>query len=253
MSKRKRVSPKSLKASKKPRVITTTKTQSLVLSRPLMGSTRVPADLTALRAEVKALDTVGGTFAINTTGTILPLNLIRAGASFFNRIGRRVELKSLMIKTNIVPLRTAAVQDYLRMAIIYDRQTNGANPTLQDIFQTTDQAGANTLSVFSDINLNNRDRFHIFFDKRIVLPSLNVAAGVITQLGPADPIQPWVNVFKFIKLKGEVTQFKADSAPAVVGDIATGGLFFVSYGSQAAAAEGWQGNVETRLRYNDHA
>jgi len=52
-------------------------------------------------------------------------------------------------------------------------------------------------------------------------------------------------------LGGELTQYKADSAPAVIGDIATGGLFMLVLGNQAAGAEGYSVLGKTRLRFND--
>lgn len=211
----------------------------------------MPGTLRSNKSELKSLDVPFGASAINTTGAITCINMIRAGSSFFNRVGRKIEMQSVRLKASIVPLRTSAAPDYARILIVYDRQSNGALPALADILQTTDQAGTNTTTSFSGVNLNNRDRFVILRDHHIVLPSLSVAAGVVTNPGFVDQVSRAFNFDDYVKLKGLVTQYKADSAPAVIGDIATGSLLLVTVGSIAAAAEGFQADVETRLRYRD--
>ena len=202
--------------------------------------------------EIKALDMPYATYTLNATAVITPLNLIRAGSSFFNRIGRRIEMKSLHFKGLISPLRTVAAGDYVRVMIVYDSQTNGAPPNISDILQDTDQAGANSTNSYSSINLNNRDRFKVLCDYRIVLPSATVTAGVISNPGFIDPTAVSFDLERFIKLKGLPTYYKADSSPAVIGDIATGGLYLVTYGSIGAGSEGFQLVASTRLRYNDN-
>lgn len=211
----------------------------------------IPANLRAFGSETKSIDTPGFVVNLNTTGSVTGLNFIRAGNSFFNRIGRRVELKNITLSCSITPLRTVAQPDYVRVMVIYDRQTNGAAPVLADILQSVDQAGAATNTAFSGINLNNRDRFKIFIDERITLPSTTVTAGVITNPGFVDPVKTTFNIKRFAKLGREITQYKADSAPAVVGDISTGGLFLLAVGSIAAGTEGFNMVVESRVRYND--
>lgn len=226
--------------------------------RPVMGGNRLPANLRSFAGEVKALDLpVQSTQGLNATGSVISLNLIRAGSSFFNRIGRRIELKNITFSAQIQPLRSSALgtSEYVRVLIIYDRQTNGAVPTIADVLQTTDQAGANTTTSMSGINLNNRDRFRIFIDERITLPNVTVPAGgpVVTVGGNVgvDPLKTTYNIKRFAKLDRELTQYKADSAPAVIGDIATGGLFLVMIGSIAAGQEAYALTYESRVRFND--
>ena len=202
-----------------------------------------------MAGEVKCVDLAGATYTLNSTVAITPLNLIRAGSSFFNRIGRKVEMKSLHLKGFIQPVRTIAAQDYVRIMIVYDSQTNGALPSISDIIQDTDQAGTNNTTSTSSANLNNRDRFKILCDYRIVVPSQTVTAGQVSTPGWVDPVSTFNDVERFIKLKGLHTVFKADSAPAVIGDIATGGLYLVTYGGNTSGAEGFNLYASLRLRY----
>lgn len=217
-----------------------------------MGGNRLPATLRATGLEIKALDIPQTTYTINSTASITAMNLIRTGSTFCNRIGRRVEMKNIRVSGIIQNLRTVAGEDYCRILIVYDRQTNGALPAIADIIQSTDQAAANTTNVFSGLNLNNRDRFKIIRDMRIFLPAATVTAGTISNQAQPDPVSPTYKIEMFSKLGGLLAQYKADSAPAVIGDIATGGLYLVVLGATAAASEGYQAALEVRLRFNDH-
>lgn len=211
----------------------------------------LPANLRSFGHETKAVDLLVNNSALNATGTVTALNLMSAGTSFFNRIGRRVELKNLTFSGQIVPLRTVAAQEYARIVVFYDRQTNGAAPAVGDVLLTVNQSGTATTTSLSGINLNNRDRFRIFIDERITLPSQTVTAGQVTTPGWVDPVKTTFNIKRFVKLDREVTQFKADSTPGVVGDISTGGLFCLTLSDAAAGSEGFQFQFESRLRYND--
>ena len=202
-------------------------------------------------SEIKSLDLVGATYTLNSTAQITPLNLIRAGSSFFNRIGRRIEMRSLHLKGYIDSTRTTTDADYIRIMVVYDEQANGAIPAIADIIQDTDQAGTNSTTQLSGANLNNRDRFRILADFRIVLPSQTLTGGAITNPGFVDPVSTTFDIERYIKLKGLVTQYRADSSPAVIGDVATGALYLVTYGGSAAGAEGFQFIGNTRLRYSD--
>lgn len=229
----------------------------------------IPASLSSVSREVKALvvsrtSTVpaGAQLNINTTGSIIPLNMIQTGSSFFNRIGRKIEMKSLQLEVNVTPVSAArtSVSDTARFLIVYDRQTNGALPTLSDMFQDTDQGGNNTSDAQSNINLNNRDRFMIVRDYRVMLPAItNTVTGVPSAYFPSvyhstnkDGFEG-AHVKDYVKLKGLVTQYKADSTPAVIGDIATGALYLVTFGMLAAGSEGYAIHQwNTRLRYYDN-
>lgn len=246
------------------------RTQSTISSRRSMMAPRIarmPAVLTSRSGEIKALVVSnatgapgGAALACNSTGSIIPLNLISAGSSFFNRIGRKVEMKSLLLEINLNPV--SAVRncgaDTLRILVVYDRQTNGATPAITDILQDTEQNGTNTTAPTSNINLNNRDRFQIIRDIRIMIPAMTTAAtGVPTLTFPSiyQGTNDWKggHVREFMKLSEMVTQFKADSAPAVIGDIATGGLFLITFAGNAAGAEAVAATQwNARLRYHDN-
>lgn len=217
----------------------------------------IPGLLMQTNTEKKVLFTgtfsLGIALAMNTTGTIQAINLIQVGSSMFNRVGRKIEMRSIRLVCNIQTLNVtrATIQPTLgRIMIIYDRQTNGANPALADFLQDTDQTGANTTNAYSGLNMNNRERFVTLLDKKINLPQATCTAGVMTNVFPnGEPIPETFDEFR--RLKGLTTHFKADSNPAVIGDIATGGLFILSLAEDPAGTELYQYSWNVRLKYVD--
>lgn len=212
---------------------------------------RQPAAFVAQGSEIKAIDIFQANYAFRTIAGTPPnvlLNAVQTGAGFFNRVGSRIEMKSLHIRGLINNVATGT-QDQGRIIVIYDRQPNGAMPVISDILRARDQTGAATTSGTSEINLDNRDRFVIVRDYTVVLPSVTNTAGVLTN-GPAypgDDEQLDVNIF--IRLKGLSTHYLSTTNPATIADIGTGALscWFVSMNTNAA----WQASLGFRLRYHD--
>lgn len=212
------------------------------------GNLYAPASLHSYNREIKSLDLPLQTIAFTTAGGIIALNLIAPGSSYFNRIGRKIEMKSLNVN-GVITLNATTVAGVVRFLIVYDRQANGALPAVQDVIQTTDYLGTNTLNVQSNINLNNRDRFTILRDMRVFIPSATVTAGVVTNPGDTDPVAPTYFMKMFVPLKAMVVQYKSDSATPVIGDIATGSLLFLTIGNTTTGTV--QISPEFRLRYTD--
>ena len=127
--------------------------------------------------ELKCVDTTNGNgsgvvLSLNTTPLVTP-NLVQSGAGFYNRIGRRIEMKSLHLTGLIHSTGKQADQDYCRLLVVYDRQTNGALPAASDILKDYDQSGSSSTGVFSGINPDNRERFVILADYRLAMPGTN--------------------------------------------------------------------------------
>jgi len=200
--------------------------------------------------EIKTLDQASGaiTLNLNSTLNIQALNLIQTGSSFFNRIGRKIEMVSLYITGSIIGLRTAANSDYVRILVLYDRQTNGALPTATTVLSSYDQAGGTTTSNLVGMNPDERERFAVIMDERIFLPITATAPPSATGV---DGVNTSFNIKRFFKLRNLLTHYKADSNPAVIGDIATGGLYICGIGAFAPGSEGYQAQLACRLRYKD--
>lgn len=221
-----------------------------------------PANLYAPRGtgatELKCVDTQGSvTSPFNTIGLVtLVLNPPVEGASFYNRIGRRIRMKSLHINGWIQPSggNAAAVPpQYARILVLYDRQANGALPAGSDILQAYNAAGGTSNTFIDGLNMNNRDRFTILRDRKVVLPALGVMGATATSQTNLDPdpnLKKSLNYQEFIKLKGLETHFKASAGG--VGDISTGALLMMTITYQDAnATAAWQLQYGARLKFYD--
>lgn len=195
------------------------------------------------------------TQAISTTATFDVVNLPQEGASFYNRIGRKIMMRSLHLCGQIV--RSAAVagtvSEYLRVMVVYDRQPNKAAPAIADLLLNYDNAGGTVTNSLSSLNMNNAERFAILRDIRIHIPQEgNVAATQQTGIQSIIDYQTnRTNINEYIKLKDLETHFASSTNPSAIGDCTTGALWVVTFGNLAAGTANYQLNYTTRLRYHD--
>lgn len=184
-----------------------------------------------LGPELKYFDLPLQTSAVNSTGVIAALNYPNEGSGATQRIGRRIHMKNLLIRGDFEPLAVANTSlQLVKLALVYDRQYNGASPTLGDIFQYRyGSAGATTATdVYSPMNLDNRDRFVILKDKYMHLPATTVAAQTNSPgMGYTRTQFKW-----YVNLKNYETHFKASTYANT--DIATGALLFVIVAGDAS-------------------
>jgi len=211
----------------------------------------LPASFRSTGSELKAVDIASTQYNFITpaaTPVQTLLNGVQVGSAFYNRVGSRIEMKSLHIRGALFNLLTNT-DDYLRMIVYYDRQPNGAAPTYADLMQTRDQTGAATTGAKSEINLDMRDRFVILRDRQWFAPSVTNTAGVLSN-GPNYPgqDQEW-DINEFIPLNNLVTHYKSSTNPSVIGDINTGALFVTFVTEQGTAK--WAALVGFRLRFDD--
>lgn len=199
---------------------------------------------------IKTVDNPG-VFTLQTVGSITPLNLIRQGPRYTNRVGRRIRMVSLELHGAFIPFRTGPI-DYVRVMIIYDRQPNRSLPAIGDILLDVDEDGTTTsTNSYSMKNPNYADRFLVLRDHRHLLPSLTLTAAVVTNLGVVDSVNPTFIINDFIPLDNLITQYAADTAPPIAGDITTGGLYLVTIGANAAGTEPFRFFAANRLRFFD--
>lgn len=218
----------------------------------------VPAgQLRGNRPEIKSVDLVSApvTKPSCTTAQFTLLNGVQEGSSFFNRVGRKVMMRSLHLTGGVIlsgNSATAMTDEYLRHMIVYDRQPNGAVPAISDILLDYDNTGTTTTTSVSGLNMNNADRFVILRDMRVIVPNsdlnnqtLNGVAGII------DYTTNRVNINEFVLLKNLETHYKSSTNPAAIGDIASGALWFVQFGNVASASCAFGCAIQARLRYHD--
>jgi hypothetical protein len=205
-------------------------------------------------AELKTVDTTVGhgagvTLACNTTGLLTAINLIQNGSQFYQRVGRRIEMRSLHLNGVLTQTgNPTTTNDYVRVMVVYDRQPNAATPGINSVLQSYDQVGTQTFSSLSGINPDERERWLVLADHRLVLPQVNTTTSTD---GSVEGTSSTFNINRFIKLKNLKTHYTGDTNPAVIGDISTGALYVLTIGSYAAGTEGWQLQACWRLRYTD--
>lgn len=165
------------------------------------------------------------------TGMVL-LNPVSTGTKFTERIGTKINIKSISLQGSFKQLTDATNVAYARYLIIYDRQPNGAFPAIGDILQTNDT----NLAFNSGINMVNKSRFKIIRDKRITVDS-----GSGLQFA----------VKEYCKGNWE-TEY--GTSTNLIGDVRTGAILFVAF--QASAGTGGGAALiptefQSRVRYWD--
>lgn len=160
--------------------------------------------------ELKTIDSTATT-DIPTAGLVNTISGVAAGTDYNNRIGRKIMMKSLLLRFALSPIATASapIGDVVRIIVFYDTQTNGVLPTIAQLLQN---------SQFDDpLNLDNRDRFRVIMDKYIGMPASAYTAGALTA---GSPTPKTMTKYRKFRLEGIFS-----GTTAAVGSIATGGIF----------------------------
>jgi len=200
--------------------------------------------------ELKVVDLEAGSYAFQGGGSITPINLITTGTSVCNRVGRKIHMVAVQINGAMIPLRTCATE-YLRILIVYDKQPYPNTPTISDILQDISQLKVTNTDVYSHPNVNNRERFVILRDHRIAMPSFTLTGAQVSNLGFVDSVAKTFIFDDYVVLGNLPTIYKADNSPCIQGDIATGGLYIVTWGNLAAGSEGIRLDASIRLTFFD--
>lgn len=188
-----------------------------------------------------------------TNASAFLLNGVAPGSASYNRIGRKIQLKSLRLKgaalCSMVPSANGSVSpNGLRMVVVFDRQPNsGTIPTWDVIFGVTDQLGAETSTILSPVRYDNMSRFQVIKDKVLdvqTIPANVVTTGVIEQLLSFD---------EFVSLGNRETTYSGQSSPTTTADISTGALYvyFRAHSNVATSTFAIDGDSIARLRYAD--
>lgn len=170
--------------------------------------------------------TVGGTSFTPLAAANL-LNGLAPGSSAEQRIGRKVNIKSILVRYSAFLGPTSVGGSPLRIMVIYDKQANATDPLVTDILLNNAFTSPN--------NLSNRDRFVTIFDllTESVSQENNYAiAGTL---------------FKQVNLE---TMFNAGNA-GTIGDITSGSIYIIAAQCGKVTGEAPQISVQCRVRYTD--
>jgi len=168
--------------------------------------------------ELNAIDSTPATISVNTTGNLVLLNGCATGADYTDRIGRKIRMKSVQFRGFFQPADDSTVTNYVRMMIVYDRQTNGNPPTVTEILQSA--------SSLSSLNLNNRERFTVVADKEYVIGRVINTATQAVSYG--------LNVHKCKGYRRLNLETQYGGSTNAVASIATGSLYMLTIGNIAS-------------------
>jgi len=162
----------------------------------------------------------------NFAGGIL-LNGLVPGSLATQRIGRKIVLKSLLMRYRGNIATTSVGGGVVRMMIIYDKQANATAPTILDILERDDFTSPN--------NLSNRDRFVTLCDHMSPAVSQNGDQSIASV------------VYKPLNLE---TMFN-DGVAGTVGDITSGSIYFFYAQTSGITVTGPNFEWDFRVRYAD--
>lgn len=188
------------------------------------------------------------------------LNVIMEGAAAWNRIGRRINMKSIEVSAVVrysANPAAASTGEIIRLALVYDKQYNGSFFTNSSVLWQSDRQTSggtgSTVSVLSPVNLANRDRFLILkewrygqIDTAITTPA-TAAATMATALQARLPGR----IHWYVKLKGLETVFQSTTGTADGADVTSGALLLVFVSNQTTANSCFRINFASRLRFYD--
>lgn len=211
-----------------------------------------------IAGEVKGCDTaISYTNVVATTTTnanIILVNPVQQGAGSWNRVGKKIQMKSLRVKGTVsfritpnAVTGNIAFPD-LRMVVIYDKGVSqGAIPNFDTIFGYTDGAGTEASIVQAPLRYDNMERFIVLRDC-----VYDGNPGAIITGGTTNLVTQSINVDEYIKMKGLDTVFASTSNPITTGDITNGALYVVFRATAAIASEEATDFAGVaRLRYYD--
>jgi len=173
-----------------------------------------------------AITGVGGTL-----GFLECLNGTTVGAANNQRIGRRIDMKSIQWLIEVSNM-DAAINNTVRYCIVVDSQANGAIPLMTDIY--------NTASPLALRNISNKARFRVLADSGPISvtgnDSITMTAGQLAGNG-TNPIVTTTQTFgnvnpktsfvdKGYKKIGINTQYNSGAA-GTIADIQTNSLLFI--------------------------
>jgi hypothetical protein len=179
----------------------------------------------------------------NTVARCL-LNGIGQGSDANQRIGRKFMMKKLHGKIQIRINNANSQAQTVRFVIVYDRGTNSASqiPAFTVPF--------NEDHFYAMVNLDNRDRFIIVWDKIVDIGDR--VSGAATGYVPTTSGFPGVGTKHLTFTKRINLETVNSSTGAAIGSIATGGLYLYCISNSAGDnSTGFLCSGVIRLRYAD--
>ena len=173
------------------------------------------------------------TLGYETDATLL-MNGIGTGTGVQERIGRKILVRGIQLGIILDTPTTTGVSQAVRIVVVQDKQANGTACGWDDVFD--DGTSGNNASTLTDpLNVENRFRFNILFDKIVNL-----------QVQSAAPQNKTLKVYRKVTI------------PVIYGgngdeidDINTNSIYLLVKNSVAAGTSSATIGGYTRIRYTD--
>lgn len=201
------------------------------------GVQKAVAAMVSKAGEWKFVDTAISNGNVSTTAQVTLLNGLALGNTGSTRIGRKVRFHTVEAKLVSQSDTTTAI-NFVRYAIVLDKQANGAAPAFTDIYDAA--------TPYALRNISNKERFFVLWDSGIKSLVGPVTGTIATQ----QPTDSSARVDEVYKKWSFSTTFNAGNA-GTVADIATNAIYFVAIGSAVSGTGDSVVIGSIRLRYTD--
>jgi hypothetical protein len=204
-----------------------------------------------VRRELKFVDIALAATTFANVATFGQINNIRQGAGFYQRVGTRINMRTLKIRGQIennTPA-TANANERLRFAIIYDRQANGALPAFSDVFNNVPATGVPASLTWDFQSIVNKDRFLVLYDWAPQMADAVIPTG-LGYAAPSNSFYPTMREMMLnltINLHNLDTLYGADAGG--IADCKTGSLLWMIKGEIGGV---WAWTAQYRMQYDDN-
>lgn len=189
--------------------------------------------------EKKFVDTALADGTMAATMTFYNLCVVAQGDTESQRVGRKIMIRSLDIRGNLTLLGATDVTNtscQVRMRIVVDTQTNGAQFAATDLLETD--------AINSFANLANRKRFIVLKDK-----TFNLSAGGAAATGAAYAFSEVLRDIKVHKRLEVPIEYDNSATTGAITTVRSDSLWVVF---QTSTAEIVALSATARIRYSDN-
>lgn len=182
----------------------------------------------------------------------LCLNALKSGPSPVNRVGSRVTNGNLSLRgcVQLYGLTGPFPSSFLRLLVVYDRQSNNNFPDWTDVVKSTSVTGTVRSEAMDSFNEDNRQRFKVLVDEQFLTPTLDSSSPAINH-SPVDCTGNSAAAKWNFKMSLDLdlpTQYSTTNSGDVT-DIVSGAIVMFAVASDSNVA--WMFNFSSRIEYVD--
>lgn len=169
------------------------------------------------------------TTGCNQTGPLTIMNGLVKGTDEFERVGRKVTIKSIHLKGILQVYPATGVDQFHRIIVVRQKQTiNTPSPQVLDVLATTD--------IYSLRNKTKLTNYQVLYDKIFQLNAANESGAQ--------------KIFNFYKKCNIITTYNAGNAGSY-GDLEHNALYFITLGSEAPGTTGGTFKGQCQINFTD--